>query len=192
MSAGIASIAWSAELSTLAARFGSAPAVSDGIKAISYTELARNAHEVAGQLTLRRIAPGEPVGTLLPNGTAAVWTSYGVTLSGACETLVSWNSTEAETLWAVSLAKCRLMVTTKQREAALRSMGVVAAAEGASDIWEAEAERRVAVLSKHKSGLGCGSHSKRCHATLRARSAAANCASGSWHNTRSSTAHIRA
>ncbi len=124
MSAGIASIAWSAELSTLAARFASAPAVSDGIKATSYTELARNAHAVADELTRRRIVPGEPVGTLLPNGTAAVWASYGVTLSGACETLVGWNSTDAEIRWATSLAQCRLMVTTKHREAALRGMGV--------------------------------------------------------------------
>lgn len=117
------SIAWSAELLTLAARFGNARAVSDGNEAISYTELARRAHALAARLALRHIAPGEPVGTLLPNGIAAVWTSYGVMLSGACETPVNWNSTEAEILWAVSLAKIRLMVTTKTREAALRGMG---------------------------------------------------------------------
>jgi len=117
------SIAWSAELLALAERFGNAPAVNDGNEAISYAELARRAHAVAGQLALRRIAPGEPVGTLLPNGIAAVWTSCGVMLSGACETPVAWNSTEAEILWAVSLAKIRLMVTTQQRAAALRGMG---------------------------------------------------------------------
>lgn len=117
------SIAWSAELLTLAARFGNAPAVNDGNAAISYTELARRAHAVAESLALRRIGPGEPVGTLLPNGIAAVWTSYGVMLSGACETPVNWNSTEAEILWAVSLAKIRLLVTTKQRAAVLHGMG---------------------------------------------------------------------
>ena len=119
----VESIAWSAELLALAARFGNAPAVNDGNAAISYHELAQRAHAVAECLALRRIVPGEPVGTLLPNGIAAVWASYGVMLSGACETPVAWNSTEAEIRWAVSLAKIRLMVTTKQREAALRSMG---------------------------------------------------------------------
>ena len=117
------SIAWSAELLALAARFGNAPAVGDGIEAISYTELARRAHSVAERLALRHIAPGEPVGTLLPNGIAAVWASYGVMLSGVCETPVAWNSTDAEILWAVSLTKIRLMVTTKQRETALRGIG---------------------------------------------------------------------
>jgi malonyl-CoA/methylmalonyl-CoA synthetase len=117
------SIAWSAELLALAARFGNAPAVNDGNAAISYTGIAQRAHAVAGNLALRRIAPGEPVGTLLPNGIAAVWTSYGLLLSGACETPVSWNSTDAEIRWAISLAKIRLLVTTKQREVALRGMG---------------------------------------------------------------------
>ena len=116
-------IAWSAELLALAARFGDAPAVNDGNAAISYTELARRAHAVAGRLARLRIAPGEPVGTLLPNGIAAVWTSYGLLLLGACETPVSWNSTDAEIRWAVLLAKIRVMVTTKEREAALRSTG---------------------------------------------------------------------
>lgn len=117
------SIAWSAELSTLAARFGSAPAVGDGIESISYAELARRAHAVAAYLALRGIAPGEPVGALLPNGIAAVSTSYGMMLSGACETSISWNSTEEELRWAVSLAKVRRIVTTKHRAAALRGMG---------------------------------------------------------------------
>jgi acyl-CoA synthetase (AMP-forming)/AMP-acid ligase II len=123
LSAGDKSIAWSAELLTLAERFGDAPAVNDGNASISYAELAQRAHAVAGQLALRGIAPGEPVGTLLPNGIAAVWASYGVMLSGACETPVAWNSTEAEIRWAVSLVKIRLVVTTQQREAALRAMG---------------------------------------------------------------------
>ncbi len=117
------SIAWSAELLALAARYGNSPAVNDGNAAISYTELAQRAHAVAARLALRRIAPGEPVGTLLPNGIAAVWASYGVLLSGACETPVNWNSTDAEIRWAVSLAKVRLMITTQQRAAALHGVG---------------------------------------------------------------------
>src|ERR1035437_4183346 len=96
------SIAWSAELLTLAARFGNARAVSDGNEAISYTELARRAHALAARLALRYIAPGEPVGTLLPNGIAAVWTSYGVMLSGACGRPGNWKWPEGEIFWAGS------------------------------------------------------------------------------------------
>jgi malonyl-CoA/methylmalonyl-CoA synthetase len=117
------SIAWSAELLALAARFGAATAVNDGNAGISYIELARRAHAVADYLAVRRIAPGDPVATLLPNGIPAVWVSYGILLSGACETPVSWTSTDAEIRWAVSLAKIRLVVTTKQRKSTLRGMG---------------------------------------------------------------------
>jgi len=39
------SIAWSAEMLALAARFGNAPAVNDGNASISYVELARRAHD---------------------------------------------------------------------------------------------------------------------------------------------------
>lgn len=43
---------------------------------------ARAAHWIAGQVEARGIVPGQPIGTLLPNGAVAVWTSYGVTLAG--------------------------------------------------------------------------------------------------------------
>lgn len=119
----VASIAWSAELLALAARFGNTPAVNDGNASISYAELAQRAHAVAARLALRHFAPGEPVGTLLPNGIPAVWASYGVLLSGACETPVNWNSTDAEIRWAVQLAKVGLLVTTRQRAATLHGAG---------------------------------------------------------------------
>lgn len=116
------SIAWSAGLLALAERFGDAPAINDGNTVISYAALAQRAHALAGHLTRLHIATGQPVGTLLPNSIPAVWASYGILLSGACETPVSWTSTDAEIQWAISLAKIRLMVTTKQRVATLRNM----------------------------------------------------------------------
>jgi acyl-CoA synthetase (AMP-forming)/AMP-acid ligase II len=116
-------VAWSAELTALASRFGNAPAVNDGDEIISYAELARRAQAIAAHLTALGVASGEPVGVLLPNSIAAVSTSYGMLLAGACETSISWSSTDAELLWAVTLAKVRRVVTTKQREAVLRGMG---------------------------------------------------------------------
>ena len=116
-------IAWPAQLLKLAARYGDAPAVNDGNKVISYTDLARRAQAIAAHLTAHDVASGEPVGVLLPNSIDAVSTSYGMLLAGACETSISWTSTDAELRWAVTLAKVRRVVTTKQREAVLRGMG---------------------------------------------------------------------
>ncbi|MBI4189932.1 MAG: acyl--CoA ligase [Betaproteobacteria bacterium] len=134
LSAGSELIAWSAELLTLAARFGNARAVSDAHAAISYTELARHAHALAGRLRRQGIVPGQSVGTLLPNSVAAVWTSYGVTLAGACETPMSWTYTEAEIRWASALAGCRFIVTTQPREAQLRGMGFDVMTVGETDV----------------------------------------------------------
>ena len=117
------SIAWSGELLALAQRFGEATAVSDGAAAISYAELARRAHAIAGRLVSGGLTPGTPVGMLLPNSIAAVCTSYGLMLSGACETALGWNSTDAELRWAVSLSGVRLVVSTQRRAAALRDLG---------------------------------------------------------------------
>ncbi len=117
------SIAWSGELLALAHRFGEATAVSDGNAAISYTELARRAHAIAGRLLAGGLTPGTPVGMLLPNGIAAVCTSYGLMLAGVCETALGWNSTDAELRWAVSLSGARLVASTQRRAAGLRAMG---------------------------------------------------------------------
>ena len=65
----------------------------------------------------------ETVGMLLPNSIAAVSTAYAMMLAGACETSISWTSTDAELRWAVALAKVRRVVTNTQRAAALHGMG---------------------------------------------------------------------
>jgi len=114
-------IAWSSHLLALAARFGDAPAVNDGKETITYAELARRAHAIAAQLKAHGIETGEPVGMLLPNSIAAVCVSYAMMLCGGCETSIAWSSTDAELGWAISLAKVSRVVTTKRREAAVRS-----------------------------------------------------------------------
>ena len=116
-------ISWSGELLALAQRYGDATAVSDGGAAISYTGLARRAHAIAGRLLSGGLAPGTPVGMLLPNSISAVCASYGLMLSGACETALGWNITDAELRWAVSLSGVRLVVSTRRREDGLRAMG---------------------------------------------------------------------
>ncbi len=125
MTAAVSGVPWSSDLRSLAARFGEAPAITDGQGAsLSYRELCRRAHGLTAYFIGAGIELGQPVATLLPNGLAAVWASYGITLSGAAETPLNWAYTDTEIEWSARLAKFPLVVTTKLREASLRAMGL--------------------------------------------------------------------
>ena len=120
----LASIPWSSELRTLAARFGELTAVRDGHGALSYRALCARAHALAARLLATGLKPGEPVATLLPNSLAAVWTTCGVTLAGAAETPLSWGYTADEIAWSARLAGFRFAVTRRERAGALRALGI--------------------------------------------------------------------
>ena len=119
-----ADVPWSASLRALAARFGDASAVSDGDARLSYAELCARAHALSAGLAAQAVKPGESVATLLPNALPAVWASYGVTLSGAAETPLSWNSTEDEIAWCARLAGFRIVATLPERAKRLRALGL--------------------------------------------------------------------
>jgi len=120
----LASIPWSWELRTLAARFGDRVAVRAEGAALSYAVLCARAHALAEQLLARGLLPGEPVATLFPNSLAAVWASWGVTLTGAAETPLSWGYTADEIAWSARIAGFRLALTRRERAPALRALGI--------------------------------------------------------------------
>lgn len=118
-------IAWSAQLNVLSQRFAHQISAIDGHGCtLSYTELNDRAHALANHLREQGIREGDPVGTLIPNSIDAVWVSYGVRLSGACETPLSWGYTSDEIQWCAHLAKVKLVVSLEQRASELNALGL--------------------------------------------------------------------
>ncbi len=118
-------IPWSDSLCRLAERFGAAVAVSDGAGSqLTYQQLSDKAHTLATRLHGLGIQAGQPVGTLLPNRPEAVWVSYGIRLSGAAETPLSWTSTQDEIQWAATIASFKWVVTRPERADALAALGL--------------------------------------------------------------------
>ena len=125
----LASIPWSWELRTLAARYGELAAVRDQCGAIlSYADLCARAHALAARLQAGGVKPGDAVATLLPNSLEAVWVSCGVALSGAAETPLSWGYTADEIAWSARLAGFRIALTRRERVGALGALGIEAVA----------------------------------------------------------------
>ena len=114
-------IAWSNDLLTLAARFGTRVAVTDGAARMTFAELAARAHGLARRLG---VPPGAPVATLVPNGVDAPWVSAGVTLSGACEVPVNAHSTDAEIAWFAELAGFRRVLAPRAQADRLAALGL--------------------------------------------------------------------
>lgn len=118
-------IAWSAQLNVLSQRFAHQIAAIDSHgNSLSYAELNQRAHALAAHLHELGIQEGEPVGTLVPNSIDAVWVSYGVRLSGACETPLSWGYTTDELQWCTHLASVKTVVSLEQRSNELQKLGL--------------------------------------------------------------------
>lgn len=118
-------IAWSTHLQVLSQRFSEHIAAIDGIgNSLTYAELNQRAHTLAIYLRQQGVREGEPVGTLIPNSTDAVWVSYGVRLSGACETPLSWGYTTDELQWCTQLAGAQTVVCLESRVNELQTLGL--------------------------------------------------------------------
>jgi malonyl-CoA/methylmalonyl-CoA synthetase len=115
-------VPWSSDLRVLAARFGDATAVNDGCKQLSYKELSSRAHALAARLMAAGVGPGQCVGTLLPNGLAAVWACYGIKLTGAAEAPLNWGYTADEIGWSAVLAQFQIVVSLESRANELRAI----------------------------------------------------------------------
>lgn len=118
-------VPWSAGLRTLAARFGDRPAISGGPQPLSYRVLCARAHSFAARLRQDGVAADMPVAALLPNGTAAVWAAYGIRLSGAAETPMSYGHTAEEIAWVARITGATRVVTRQERADEVRGLGLV-------------------------------------------------------------------
>lgn len=119
-----AAIPWSADLRSLATRFDSRSAVTDGTDQLSYAKLSAKAHALAARLAAAGIGPGKSVATLLPNGLDAVWACYGIRLAGAAETPMNWGYTAEEIQWSARLADFQIVVTLDARADSMRAIGL--------------------------------------------------------------------
>jgi acyl-CoA synthetase (AMP-forming)/AMP-acid ligase II len=116
-------VPWASDLAARAAQYGPRIAVSDGVAAITYAELAGRAARLALMLRDRGIAPGQPVASALPNGIPAVWAAAGLRIAGAAETALNAHQTEAERRHCLDLSGARLVVTSAAQAASFTAMG---------------------------------------------------------------------
>lgn len=91
---------------------------------LSYKQLCTNAHALATYLTPESSIPGKAIASLLPNSVQAMWASYGIRLTGAAETPLSWGYTLEEIQWCAKLAGFDCVLTKGEREAELQSIGL--------------------------------------------------------------------
>lgn len=129
-------ISWAQEFAVLAARFGERTAVADLSGRLGYAALFRKAAALAQALRAAGVKPGEPVATFLRNGIAAVWASYGVTLSGAAETALNPGLGEADRRHCLNLCKARHVATTAAEAGFFRGLGL--SAHCVEEVGEAE------------------------------------------------------
>ena len=111
----------------MAQRHGDRPAVTDGEgQSLSHAQLSLHAHQIAHALLQRGLQPGQAVGVWLPNSLDAVRCAYGIRMMGAAETPMSGSLTREEFDWCASLAQVKHVITTAERQALVRSMGLQA------------------------------------------------------------------
>ena len=78
-------VPWASDCLSLARRYSKRVAVIDREGSTIYADLFARATGIGNAVLAASAKACEPVGTLLPNGRAAVAASYGVTVSGAAE-----------------------------------------------------------------------------------------------------------
>lgn len=93
-------------------------------QALSFNQLCTYAHALANNLSHEASLPGKAIASLLPNTVQAVWASYGIRMTGAAETPLSWGYTLEEIQWCAKLAGFDCVLTRGEREAELQSIGL--------------------------------------------------------------------
>ena len=116
-------IPWASELRGTADAHGASVAVHDGTQGITFHALADRASQVAHQLLLRGMKPGEPVVSSLRNSIPAVWTSVGLRIAGAAEVALNASLTDAERKYCVELAGVKHAITTTAQADIFRALG---------------------------------------------------------------------
>lgn len=130
-------IAWSDQLRVLAARMGSATAVTDDQgHSLSYAQLSQQAHQCAQALLARGFTSGQSIGVWLPNSLDAVRCAYAIRLMGGAETPLSWSLTEPELQWCCGLAQVQAVITRAERAEQVRACGMQPLLM--EDLWPAQ------------------------------------------------------
>jgi malonyl-CoA/methylmalonyl-CoA synthetase len=89
----------------------------------TYAEILGRAAALANCLHAHGVSPGEPVATFLENTIAAVWASYGVTLSGAAETPLNAGLSPAELERCLKLLTIRCVITDARSSGLFMKLG---------------------------------------------------------------------
>ncbi|MFF1297238.1 MULTISPECIES: amino acid adenylation domain-containing protein [unclassified Streptomyces] len=95
-------------------RHPSAPAVSDGERALDYAELTRRARHLAQELAARGIGRGERVGVLLPRSADTIVAVSGVLLAGAAYVPVDVQYPAARRAQLLRDARVALVLTAPE------------------------------------------------------------------------------
>lgn len=118
-----AHIPWASDFLTLARRYANRTAVVDRDGSIRYADLMAHAAGIGKAVIAAGAKPCEPVGTLLPNGRAAVAASYGVTVSGAAEARLNTTLAPADIAHCLKTAGIRIVVTDAKGAAVIERLG---------------------------------------------------------------------
>jgi acyl-CoA synthetase (AMP-forming)/AMP-acid ligase II len=113
-----------AALAVVAQRFAGNVAVVDRAGSIDYATLFRRAAGLAHRLVAAGVQPGDPVASFIRNGIPAVWTGYGISLSGAAELSMNTGLNEADRRHCLGLAKVRHVVTAAADAGLFQAMGL--------------------------------------------------------------------
>jgi acyl-CoA synthetase (AMP-forming)/AMP-acid ligase II len=120
----MSAVPWGHEFAALAARHGELPAARHGDQTASFADLMGQAAALAARLRATGGIAGQPVATFLRNGLPAVWASYGLILSGACETALNPHLGDAELRHCLALAGVRRVLTERAAAARFRDLAV--------------------------------------------------------------------
>lgn len=90
-------------------------AFRDARRSATYGELESTTANLAGHLVSLGLKPGDCVALWLPNSVEWVETCFAITRAGAIAVPISYDATEAEVVYRLNDAKCKVLVTTDER-----------------------------------------------------------------------------
>jgi acyl-CoA synthetase (AMP-forming)/AMP-acid ligase II len=123
-------VPWGQDLAGLAARHGDLPAARHGDRTASFAELMGRTAALAARLRGTGEIAGRPIATFLRNRLPAVWASYGLMLSGACETALNPQLGDDELRHCLTLAGVGRVITERAAAARFRDLPV--------EVWTVE------------------------------------------------------
>ena len=119
----VSTISWKSEFLSLSQRFATRIAVVDREGSITYKDLFAQAAGIGLAVRASGAAPGEPVGTFLPNGQDAVAACLGVTLAGVADARLNVALSAGDLAHCMETAGVRTVVTNAELAPAVTRLG---------------------------------------------------------------------